>query len=146
MSPAGRLLLFRFEDDSIVGAAKAGWCTAGGGVDPGETLEQAARREVFEETGMAEVELGSEVWRRELILPVEGEPRRLVEHYFLASAPHETLTSDNWTVLERKVVKAARWWTPEEIAASDETIFPEGLGERLIALLRDGAPETPVQL
>lgn len=146
MSPAGRLLLFRFEDPSIKGAATAGWCTAGGGVDPGETLEDAARRELFEETGQTEVELGPIVWIRELVLPVEGEPRRLIEHYFLARAPHETLTSDNWTELERQVVKAARWWTPQEIAASEETIFPEGLGDMLIALLRDGPPKEPVRL
>jgi 8-oxo-dGTP pyrophosphatase MutT (NUDIX family) len=146
MSPAGRLLLMRFEDETIVGAATSGWCTAGGGVDDGETFEDAARREAFEETGHTEVVLGPKVWIRELDLMVEGEPRRLIEHYFMAYVPHEELSSDGWTALERRVVRTMRWWRPEDIADSDETIFPNGLGAQLLALLRDGPPDQPLRI
>lgn len=45
----GRVLLTQREDFEV-------WCLPGGGVDPGETLAQAAIREVREETGI-EVEL-----------------------------------------------------------------------------------------
>lgn len=34
-------------------SVRAGWSLPGGGVDPHERLEEAARREVFEETGVA---------------------------------------------------------------------------------------------
>lgn len=34
------------------------WFTVGGGVEPGETLEAAALREIAEETGFSDVELG----------------------------------------------------------------------------------------
>ena len=40
-----RLLLTRREDFDV-------WCLPGGGVEVGETLAQAARREVLEETGL----------------------------------------------------------------------------------------------
>ena len=61
ISPAGRLLLMRFEDPDNAGG---GWCTIGGGVDDGETLEEAAWRELREETGLTEMVLGPKVWVR----------------------------------------------------------------------------------
>lgn len=143
ISPHGRLLLMRFEDPDNSGG---GWCTIGGGVDDGETLEEAAWRELREETGLTEMVLGPKVWIRTLDLIVEGEPRRLLEHYFLAHAPHEEVVDHHWTELERRMVLALRWWTVEEIAASDEVIFPIDLPARLPELLAGDIPETPLIL
>ncbi len=143
MSPAGRLLLMRFEDPHNSGG---GWCTIGGGVDEGETIEEAAWRELREETGLTEMVLGPKVWIRTLDLIVEGEPRRLLEHYFLAHAPHEEVVDHHWTELERQMVLALRWWTVEEIAASDEVIFPVDLPARLPELLDGDIPVTPLIL
>ncbi|MDP1630938.1 MAG: NUDIX domain-containing protein [Caulobacter sp.] len=143
MSPADRLLLMRFEDPHNNGG---GWCTIGGGVDDGETLEQAAWRELREETGLTEMVLGPKVWIRTLDLIVEGEPRRLLEHYFLARAPHEDVVDHHWTALERRMVLSMRWWTVEEIATTDAVIFPRDLPHRLPAALTGGIPDAPLVL
>lgn len=143
ISPAGRLLLMRFEDPANSGG---GWCTIGGGVDDGETLEEAAWRELREETGLTEMLLGPMVWTRELDLIVEGEPRRLFEHYFLAQAPHEEVVDHHWTELERRVVTALRWWAPHEILASDEVFFPTELTLHLPAVLAGDIPAEPIRL
>ncbi len=141
LSPADRLLLLNFDDGRY-----SGWCTVGGGVDEGESLIEAARRELLEETGHAEADFGPVVWTRQHDMLVEGEPRRLVESYFIVRVEHERLSDHGWTDLERQVVKAMRWWSINEIAASEEPIYPGGLAGHLGRLLAGEVPPEPIQI
>jgi hypothetical protein len=36
-----------------------------------------------------------------------------------------------WSYLERRLIVAHRWWTREELAATTETVYPEGLVDLL---------------
>ena len=141
LSPAYRLLLLNFDDGLY-----SGWCTVGGGVDEGESLIEAARRELLEETGHAEAEFGPVVWRRWHDMIVAGEERRLVESYFIVRVAHEELSDHGWTDLERRVVKTMRWWSLDEIAASDEAIYPGGLAGHLARLLAGEIPDAPLMI
>lgn len=47
----GRVLLVQFEN----GRGERWWAAPGGGVDPGETIEQALAREAEEELGLSDV-------------------------------------------------------------------------------------------
>jgi 8-oxo-dGTP pyrophosphatase MutT (NUDIX family) len=48
------------------------WVPPGGGLEPGESFEQAALRELWEETGLRLPGLGPKVWIRPLRFPVNG--------------------------------------------------------------------------
>jgi ADP-ribose pyrophosphatase YjhB (NUDIX family) len=145
LSPQDRLLLFRFEDTRPEGP-HVFWATAGGGIEAGETVLEAVRREVFEETGMSELEIGPVVWRHEHVLELGGEEVLFREDYVLVRCLHEQVCTDRMEALERSLVREARWWALGEIAGSSETIYPAGLARLLGPLLAGDLPSRPFRL
>jgi len=145
LDPQGRILLMR---GRLAGApdGERFWFTVGGGVEPGETVEQAAAREVLEETGIADARLGPVVWLREGVVPhmETGEPLLFRERYLVATSGGGEPDRSGWNDLERRLVDAIRWWTLAEIAASRERIYPEGLAGLLPEILAGQYPEAPI--
>jgi ADP-ribose pyrophosphatase YjhB (NUDIX family) len=136
-SPAGRLLLVKFEDNAIA-ESRVWWATVGGEMEPWETFPAAARREALEETGLSDLKLGPVVWTGEQVLTLRGEPVRFIETFVVGRSTSEETIADGWTEEERRVIREMRWWTPEEIAASDEVIFPPLLRGPLLADIASG--------
>lgn len=131
LDPAGRVLLFRFRFDAGPLAGTAYWATPGGGLDAGETYAEAARRELREETGL-EAEIGTAVAVRHVQFRLStGETVEAEEHYFLVRTDGAIDISGNPDPIERAFISEARWWSLDEIGASDETIFPETIGEMI---------------
>ena len=72
LDPRDRILLLHGHEPDD--PADDWWFTPGGGVEGDETREEAALRELAEETGITEVELGPGAVAAELLLPVRGAP------------------------------------------------------------------------
>jgi 8-oxo-dGTP pyrophosphatase MutT (NUDIX family) len=122
------------------------WFTPGGGAEGDESLEQAAARELQEETGLTGVALGPVVWTRRSRFTFEGEQLDQRESFFLARVPRWEVDTSGFDALEQRAVLGHRWWTLAELASTAETLFPSGLSDALTDLLRDGPPAEPVEL
>lgn len=132
LDPADRVLLFRF-----VAADRAPfWATPGGALDPGESYAAAARRELFEETGLI-ADPGPELFRRQVsFVTLEGAAVEADERFFAIRAPSTEIRADGRTPLEQRVMQDWRWFARAEIAGWPETIWPADLIEMLDRLPR----------
>jgi 8-oxo-dGTP pyrophosphatase MutT (NUDIX family) len=132
IEPAGRVLLVRFVFKKGALAGEDYWATPGGGVEEGETFEQAAIRELREETGIRVESVGPQVGQREFVLQLsDGEHVVADERFFRVEAKEATLSRDEWTAEEVEVMVAHRWWSRDELSQTSETVWPENLIEML---------------
>lgn len=137
LDEADRVLLVRMGEGD-----RAIWVTPGGGVEEGESDEQAIGRELLEETGLDEYVLGPHVWTRTAHVPLgggrwDGETERvyLVRAPAFEPAPH--LTADE---LRSEGLTGIRWWTVDELEAADAFFAPRRLPALLRELILHGPP------
>jgi 8-oxo-dGTP diphosphatase len=134
-----RLLLFQIEHRS-----GRFWMTPGGGLEQGETFEEAARRELLEETGLAIDEVGATVWHRDITVDWEGERWPIVERYFVVRSEPIEVSNAGWLPYEHDAISATRWWTEDELLASDGNFIPPDLASLVGPLMRGELPHEPV--
>ena len=140
-----RVLLFRGFDPADAGAG-FWWLTPGGGVDPDESLEQAARRELFEETGIDDVKLGPRLWTRLAQFSFEGVAYEQREWFFLARTAQRTVDTSGFTDYEQRCMTDHRWWGVDELRHTNEVVWPRDLASLLATMLAAGPPVAVVEL
>jgi TDG/mug DNA glycosylase family protein len=135
-----RVLLVQFRDEQ----GQVWWATPGGGIDEGEDAEAAIRRELDEEAGLVDFELGPEIWRREHVFAWLGRILRQRERIFLVRVDeHEPAPTAD---LPAEQVYELRWWTLAELDGSRETLVPARLAHFVRRLLADGPPVAPIDV
>jgi 8-oxo-dGTP pyrophosphatase MutT (NUDIX family) len=115
------------------------WVAPGGGLEHGETFEQAALREVKEETGL-EIELGPWIWTRRHQYELWGRAFDQYERFFVA----KQIGAAGAAVRPDAYVVGSRWWRVDELRAAEETFAPRRLPSLIVDVVAGRYPADPV--
>ena len=113
------------------------WVTPGGGLDKGESFEDAARRELYEEVGRGDLELGPCITEGDIEFTWEDWFVRQHERTFVVAVPDEFEAVVVHPGIEPIVGTA--WFNADELRSLKESVYPEGLVELVEASTDAGA-------
>lgn len=126
----GCVLMLKTHFDPEVGLP-ARWITPGGGIDEGESIQEAAIRELAEETGLKieMASLGEQIWQTSGRWNwADGQNHHtFVDYFFELRVERFELDQSGWTEDERRDVLEIRWWKIADLIATDESVGPPGL-------------------
>jgi TDG/mug DNA glycosylase family protein len=142
LDPADRVLLVRFERPD-----KTVWAPPGGGIDPGETPEEAIVRELAEECGLRGFELGPLIWTRtHWHTDFKGWGGQTEQIYLVRTEAFEPAPEWTEAQLVAEGISGQRWFTPEQADAQGLVFAPRRLSMLLWNLLRDGPPTETIDV
>ena len=134
---SGRFLMM-FSLWSPESALEPRWVSPGGGLEGLEPLELAASRELLEETGLLVTpeSLGAKIAEIEFTQPwPSGDYETGKAHFFRFKVSEEfEVDRSLWTPEEHRDVLDVRWWDPNRLKVSGESVGPPGLIDLLVEL------------
>ena len=138
-----RLLLIHSRDPR---SGQDCWYPVGGGIEPGETVQQAAGREAADETGLVELPVGAPVWIRDHTYRYGGREVEVHEEWLLHRVRHFHPAPAALTDYESKTIHRFHWWSIENLIKTTDTVYPPRLGHRLSCLLKNRIPSIPIDI
>jgi 8-oxo-dGTP pyrophosphatase MutT (NUDIX family) len=143
--PVARILLLDTQDRLLLLQAVHAadgytfWTAPGGGLEPSETFEEAARRELLEETGL-DLPIDRWVWTRRHQYIWNGRPSDQYERFFTARTADASIHPRK----QDSHVVAHRWWTLAQLLGSHDEFAPQRLAELIPDVIRGDYPDPPI--
>lgn len=123
------------------------WEIPGGGIEPGESSQEAAARELYEECGFRDVKVGPCIWTQYV------EFDFAMYHFKSDERIHIALTSESseWNpqgleALEAAAFEDAQWWSIDDLVAAKVQTLPNRLLEFLPDIIAGNIPAEPIDI
>jgi 8-oxo-dGTP pyrophosphatase MutT (NUDIX family) len=145
VDPAPAVLLLAGRDPSDPGALPF-WFVPGGGAHDGESTEDAARRELYEETGAALGDLGPVAWTRRADFFFDGRAFHQQEVFYIVRTENFPVQATALTADEDRFITSWRWWSVADLAATDEVVYPVDLARLVARWLAEGPTPLPAPI
>lgn len=142
---AGRVLLLNMIDPGDP-SKPPWWEIPGGGMDPGETTDVAAARELVEETGIRDFELGPVVWTQECTFTFAGMFFDSEEWIHVAWCNETVVEPQGLEFFEALAYRGYHWWDVDELLESDAAVLPPRLREFIAPVARGELPPSPIDI
>jgi 8-oxo-dGTP pyrophosphatase MutT (NUDIX family) len=145
LDPRDRILLISARDPARPGGA-GWWELPGGGIDPGEATVDAVRRELWEEAGIRDAEIGPCVWTQAVEFTFGGWHFDQDEWIHVVRCDGTAAAPAGLESLEALAFGEQRWWTVEDAVAAGLRTIPYRLLEFLPTLVEAGPPPEPLDI
>lgn len=152
LNETDELLLISIDDPRTKGVGEdyrgPFWNMIGGQIEAGESVLEAATRELFEETGISEkdVRFGPIVWYGEYDLILNGTLTHIKQQFIVARTKQRTFSLANLTEAEAKTVKQLAYFSLHDIINGGEIIYPILLPDYLPDIISGKYPEEPIEI
>ena len=140
-----RVLLINSVDPADPGAGDW-WELPGGGIDGGETPQDACRRELAEEAGVRDADVGAQVFTNRALFTFSGWDFDQREEIFVATCSGASDDDLRLEAFEAAAFRGSRWWPVDELIASGVRTVPVRLLEFIGPVASGEIPDTPIDI